>query len=86
MTNRELLSKFKSIRKELDSLIQELEKQASTERAWITQREASQLLGVCDSTVSNWVRAGRFLPEDVSCIGKKVYVNREAIEHRRFNH
>lgn len=86
MNNRDLLSRFKAMRDELNTLIDELESQTSSERDWVTQREASQLLGVCDSTVSNWVRGGRFLPEDISFIGKKVYVNRKAIENRRFNH
>lgn len=78
------INRFKSLRRELDQVIAELEAQGP-EKEWISQREASQLLGVCDATMSNWVKGGRFLPQDISCIGSKTYINRDAITCRRFN-
>ena len=79
------LNRLKSIKQELEQLIEELEAQDKAEKHWITQREASKLLGVCDATLSNWVKLGRFLPQDISCIGRKTYINRDAITSRRFN-
>lgn len=79
------LNRIRSIEQELKQLIEELEADENEEKHWITQREASKLLGVCDATLSNWVKLGRFLPQDISCIGRKTYINRDAITSRRFN-
>lgn len=78
------INRFKAMRKEIDIIISDLEEQANEECDWITQREASVLLGVCDATVSNWVKGGRFMPQDISSIGSKTYINKKAILQRRF--
>lgn len=78
------INRFKAMRKEIDFIIADLEEQAASECDWITQREASKLLGVCDATVSNWVKGGRFKPQDISCVGSKTYINKQAILNRRF--